>query len=119
MGFNLSDVDLKLQFDANAAANISIFTFLVIPPFLLCLLCVLALVLAKKYEPKNLYSSYEHFSAEAFNWLSFFLMYLGWTACFINKEGTTCCYYKYINLAIVLQAELNGYNYNNIYSTRK
>ena len=30
------------------------------------------------------------FTAEVLNWFSFFILYLGWTARFINKEGTMC-----------------------------
>ena len=67
MGFILSDVDLKLHFDANAAVNISMFTFLVIPPFLLCLLCVLTLVLAKDMNLKIRILLMNIFSAEALN----------------------------------------------------
>ena len=86
MAFNLSDADLKLYFDANTAATISIFTFPVLPPFLLCLLCVLALVFAKDIKLKIHLLLINIFTAEVLNWLSFFPMYLGWSARFINWE---------------------------------
>ena len=87
---NFSGVDLKLFFDANTAATISIFTFLVIPPFLLCLLCVLALVLAKDMNAKIRLLLINIFTAETLSSFSFFFIYLGWPARFINEEGTSC-----------------------------
>ena len=85
---NFNGVDLKLFFDANTAATISIFTFLVIPPFLLCLLCVLALVLAKDINAKIRLLLINIFTAETLSGFSFFFMYLGWSAQFINEECT-------------------------------
>ena len=90
MAFNLSDADLKVFFDANTAAIISIFTFLVLPPFLLCLLCVLALVFAKQMNLKIRVLLINIFTAEALNWLSFFPMYLGWPARFIDGGVISC-----------------------------
>ena len=87
---NFSGVDLKLYFDANTAANISIFTFLVLPPFLLSLLCVLALVLAKDINAKIRLLLINIFTAETLGGFTFFFMYLGWPARFINEEGITC-----------------------------
>ena len=90
MAFNLSDADLKLFFDANTAAIISIFTFLVLAPFLLCLLCVLALAFAKEINLKIRLLLINIFTAEALNWFSFFILYLGWTARFMDEEDTSC-----------------------------
>ena len=87
---NFSGVDLKLYFDANTAATISIFTFLVLPPFLLCLLCVLALALAKDINAKIRLLLINIFTAETLNWLSFFIMYLGWAARFIDGQVIIC-----------------------------
>ena len=90
MALNLSDADLKLYFDANTAVNISIFTFLILPPFLLCLLCVLALVLAKDINLKIRLLLINIFTAETLYWFSFFVMYLGWPARFINEDVISC-----------------------------
>ena len=90
MAFNLSDMDLKVFFDANTAAITSIFTFLVLPPFLLCLLCVLALVFAKDINLKIRVLLINIFIAETLNWLSFFPMYLGWPARFIDRGVISC-----------------------------
>ena len=90
MAFNLSNVDLKLLFDANTAATISMFTLLVLPPFLLCLLCMLALVFAKEINLKIRLLLINIFTAEVLNWFSFFILYLGWSARFINEEDTSC-----------------------------
>ena len=87
---NFSGVDLKLYFDANTAASISVFTFLVLPPFLLCLLCVLALVLAKDINAKVRLLLINIFTAEMLSSFSFFFMYLGWPGRFMNEEGTSC-----------------------------
>ena len=61
---NFSGVDLKLFFDANTAAAISIFTFLVIPPFLL--------VLAKDINAKIHFLLINIITAEMLSGFSFF-----------------------------------------------
>ena len=86
VSLNFSGVDLKLYFDANTAVIISIFTLLVFPPFLLSLLCVLALVLAKDINTKFRLLLINIFTAETLSF-TFFFVYLGWPACFINEEG--------------------------------
>ena len=99
MAFNLSEADLKLFFDANTAVSISIFTVLVLPPFLLCLLCVLALVFAKEINIKIRLLLINIFTAEALNWFCFFILYLGWPARFINEEVASC--QLFISLRII------------------
>ena len=86
VSLNFSGVDLKLYFDANTAVIISIFTLLVLPPFSLSLLCMLALVLAKDINTKIrlLLINMKHSVVSPSS------LYLGWPARFINEEGTTC-----------------------------
>ena len=52
MVFNLSGVDISKYYDINTAVSISLFLILVLPPLLLCVLCVLALVFAKEINSK-------------------------------------------------------------------
>ena len=104
MALNLSNADLKLYFDANTAANISIFTFLVLPPFLLCLLCVLALALAKDINLKIRLFLINIFTAETLIWFSSFAMYLGWPARFIDGEFISCkLFYSLYNITTLLK----------------
>ena len=90
MAVNFSSVDLKLYYDANTAVNISIFTLLVLPPFLLCLLCLLTLFMAKEINGKIRLLLINIFSAEILNWLVFFILYLGWPARFRDNEHISC-----------------------------
>ena len=61
---------------------------MVLPPFLLSLQCVLALVLAKDINAK-IRLLINIFTAETLSSFSFFFMYLRWPARFINEEGTS------------------------------
>ena len=90
MAVNFSGVDLKLYYDANTAVNIPIFTLLGLPPFLLCLLCLLALVMANKINGKICLLLINIFSAEIHNWFIFFILYLGWPAHFRDNEDISC-----------------------------
>ena len=90
MALNLSGVDQELFYDANTAASVSIFTVLVLPPFLLCILCVLALVIATKINGKIRFLLIEVFSTEIFGWFAYFVLYLGWPARFTSNNDITC-----------------------------
>ena len=47
MALNLTGIDEDLYFAANTAFNIGLFFIDVLPTFVLCMLCVIALVLTK------------------------------------------------------------------------
>ena len=52
MTFNLSKVDHEQFYNDNTAVSVSILTIFMLPPFLLCILCVLALAFATKINGK-------------------------------------------------------------------
>ena len=102
MAFNLSDTELKLYFVANTAATASLSTFMVLPPFLLCILCELALIFAKNINAKIHLLLINIFAAEILDWFDYFIFYLGWPARFIYDEDITCKLYVSLFLTTTL-----------------
>ena len=86
MVLNFSGVNLQLYFNTITAGHVSILTFVVLPPFLICILCILALVFAKEPILKIRVLLINILTAEALNWFIFFTMYLGWPVHFITNE---------------------------------
>ena len=93
MALNFSGVDLQLYFNAITAGHISIFTFVVLPPFLICILCIMALVFTKGLIVKIRVLLINILTAEALNWFVFFIVYLGWPVRFITNEDISCKIY--------------------------
>ena len=93
MAFNLSTTDLKVYFDANVAVNICLFMFLVLPPFLLCLVCVVALVFATEINVKIRLLLINIYAAEISEWLAYAVVYLGWPARQLYDEVGTCHFF--------------------------
>ena len=93
MAFNLSDTSLQQYFDSNVAINTSLFLFLVLPPLLLCLLCVLALAFAEEINKKIRVLLINIFAAEIGSWLSYSVYYLGWPVRLVYNDDITCKYF--------------------------
>ena len=93
MALNFSGVDLQLYFNAITAGHVSIFTFVVLPPFMICILCILALVFTKGLIVKIRVLLINILTAEALNWFVFFIVYLGWPLRFITNEDISCKIY--------------------------
>ncbi len=93
MAFNLTGVDLDLYFDYNLAINISIFSTLVLPPFLLCLLCVVALLFAGAINTKIRVLLINIFAAEICNWLGYTVFYLGFPIRLIYSDDYSCKFF--------------------------
>ena len=93
MAFNLSNINRKLYFSGNTAANVSFFAILVLPSFLLCILCLLALFVATKINGKIRLLLINIFTANLLRWFAYFFFYLGWPARFILGDHTSCKIY--------------------------
>ena len=102
MALNFSGVDLQLYFNAITAANVSIFTFLVLPPFLICILCMLALLFAKELNVKIRVLLINILTAEALFWFVYSIVYLGWPVRFITNEDISCKIYLSLFVIIVV-----------------
>ena len=90
MNLSSSGVDPKLYFQVNTAVTISLASFLLTPPFLLCIVCVLALIFAKMINPKIRFLLINVFTAEALNWIASFIFYLGWASRFVHENDDSC-----------------------------
>lgn len=77
MDFNLTGRDEALFFAVNTTANVLLFFILALPPFLLCLLCVLALM-ATDISKKMRVLLINVFVAEICSWISLFIFFLGY-----------------------------------------
>ena len=88
-----------MNLSSSGAVTISLATFLLTPPFLLCIVCVLALVFTKMINPKIRFLLINVFTAEALNWISTFIFYLGWAPRFILEDSESCK--LYISLYVV------------------
>ena len=93
MTFNVSVVDRKLYFSGNTAVNVSFFAILVLPSFLLCILCLLALFIATKINRKIRLLFIIIFTANLLRWFAYFILYLGWPVRFILDDRTSCKIY--------------------------
>ena len=90
MAFNLSGVDISKYYDINTAVSISLFSILVLPPLLLCVLCVLALVFAKEINSKIRLLLINIFAVEICKWISYTLFYLGLPIRLLYQDSVTC-----------------------------
>ena len=90
MAFNLSRVDISKYYDINTAVSISLFSILVLPPLLLCVLCVLALVFAKEINSKIRLLLINIFAVEICKWISYTLFYLGLPIRLLYQDSVTC-----------------------------
>ena len=90
MAFNLSGVDISKYYDINTAVSISLFSILVLPPLLLCVLCVLALVFAKEINSKIHLLLINIFAVEICKWISYTLFYLGLPIRLLYQDSVTC-----------------------------
>lgn len=96
MAFNLSSVDLEVYFNVNVAVSTSLFIIVVLPPLLLCLLCILALIIAKEINTKIRINI---FTAEICYWISYCFFYLGWPIRQKHDDGISCK--AYVSLLLV------------------
>ncbi len=76
MSFNISGLDEDLYFAVNTAVNVAVSFIVVLPPMILCLLCVLALVFATDINLKIRVLLINVFVIEIISWLSYLMRYL-------------------------------------------
>ena len=90
MAFNISEVNIEVYFTANVAVSAVLFMFLATPPLLLCLLCVIALIIADKLNKKIRLLLINIFAAEICNLLTYAASDLGWAPRLLYDDNVSC-----------------------------
>ena len=90
MELNITGVDNQLYYDVNVALNVFFFIFLSLLPFLLCVLVILALVLAKTINIKIRVLLINIFAAEILGWIAYAIFHLGWIVRLNHNETISC-----------------------------
>ena len=112
MALNLTGVDLEVFFDINVAVNVLLFTFFILSPFLLCLLCIVALVFAGKLNKKIRILLINIFAAEICNSLCYSVLYLGWPIVHLYNENNLCK----VSLSLYLVSAVQKFTSGGIYA---
>ena len=90
MVLNITGVDIQLYYDVNVALNVCFFIFLSLLPLLLCVLVILALVLAKTINIKIRVVLINIFAAEILGWIANAIFHLGWIVRLNHNETISC-----------------------------
>ena len=90
MVLNITGVDNQLYYDVNIALNVCFFIFLSLLPLLLCVLVILALVLAKTINIKIRALLINVFAADILNWISNAIFFLDWIVRLNYIETISC-----------------------------
>lgn len=77
MAFNLSGIDEEFYISVNTAARISIFFFVALPTFLLCLLCMMASFFAEDINQYTKVLLMNIFIADVVQWVAVSILFLG------------------------------------------
>lgn len=76
MAFNISGLDEDLYFTVNTVVNVSLFTFIVLPPLILCLMCIVALLLDQSINLKIKVLLINILMGETVSWFAYLFLYL-------------------------------------------
>ena len=90
MELNITGVDNQLYYDVNVALNVCFFIFLSLLPVLLCVLVILALVLAKTINIKIRVNLINVFAVEVVCWTFYGIFYLAWIVRMNYNETISC-----------------------------
>ena len=90
MTLNITGVDNQLYYDVNVALNVCFFIFLSLLPLLLCVLVILALILAQTIHIKIRVLLINIFAAEILGWIVYAIFYLGWIVRLNHNETISC-----------------------------
>lgn len=100
MAFNLTGMNVDLYFSVNIAINVGIFSLLILPSFILCLLCVVALLFAEEINWPMRVLIINILASEIVFWVAFSFLILGFVPrLYITDEGSISCRIAY-SLAI-------------------
>ena len=93
MAFNITGIDEELFFTSSTVVSLSLFTVLVLPPLVLCLLCVLALLFTTGVTKKIIVSLVNIFAVEICGWLSQSVFFLGFPSRTAGLPGDYSCHF--------------------------
>ena len=100
MELNITGVDNQLYYDVIVALNVCFFIFLSLLPLLLCVLVILALVLAKTINIKIRVNLINVFAVEVVCWTFYGIFYLAWIV-WMNYNETISCKLIHVGYLIV------------------
>ena len=95
MSINISGVDETLYFVANSVVNVSQFFLFVLAPLILCVIIVVALVLATELNLKIRVLLINLFTVDITNWLAYAMLYLLFPVRLVLTEDTEICRIAY------------------------
>ena len=95
MSINISGIDETLYFVANSVVNISQFFLFVLAPLILCVIIVVALVLATELNLKIRVLLINLFAVDITNWLAYAMLYLLFPVRVVLTEDTEICRIAY------------------------
>ena len=103
MAFNFSDGELKSYLSVNAGISISLFLFVVLPPLIMCVACVVALVTGEGMSKKFRLLLINIFAAEICSWLGFAVFYLRWLDRFNYAKSELCKLFLSLDITSYIQ----------------
>ena len=112
MVLNITGVDNQLYYDVNVALNVCFFIFLSLLPLLLCVLVILALVLAKTINITIRVLLINIFAAEILGWIAYAIFYLGWIVRLNHNETISCLLFY----ATILVANVQKFTSGTLYT---
>ena len=101
MAFNLTGIDEDVYFVVSLVTNVSLFSVFVLPSLTLCLVCVLALILATEINLKIRVLLLNILLAEILNLLDYAIFYLGFPSRIAELAGDYSCH-VFFHFAIVV-----------------
>ena len=90
MAYNLTGIDIDFFLAANTAAQLSLFILVVLPTFALCLLCVVALLIADTLNWPIRIALINVFSGELCYWFGLAVFFLGYPARAYSPSPVSC-----------------------------
>ncbi len=101
MAFNITGFDEDLFFVVNTAIGINLFFIFVLPPLILCVVCVMALIFTGNLNKKLKVLLINVFAAEICTWLRWTHSFLGFPLRFYTLAGVSFICSLDISLSIV------------------
>ena len=100
---NLTGVDEGVYFVVSSVVSVCMFSFVVLPALILCLLCVLALIFVKDIKRKITILLINIFAAELCNWFSYTIYYLGFPARIVQPGEYSCHLFTSLTIIVAVQ----------------
>ena len=100
--YNLTGIDLDAYFAVNTTANVLLFLTIVLPAFVLCLFCVVALLFTPEIKCKIKFLIINLFASEISNWLMYSIIFLGFPSRYQHQDIDDVSCRMFSNLLIIV-----------------